>query len=57
MNRPIKLLERPFEREHLHVLFSGNLEIAEKADMAVQDERLVAIPLNKDNFTSHVTSL
>ena len=35
VNRPIKLQERPFEREHLHVFFSGNLEIAEKADMAV----------------------
>ena len=32
-------------------------EIAEKAEMAVQDERLVAIPLNEDNFTSLVTSL
>ena len=32
-------------------------EIEEKAEMAVQDERLVAIPLNEDNFTSHVISL
>ena len=32
-------------------------EIAEKAEMAVQDERLVAIPLNEDSFTSLVTSL